>query len=317
MAWIFVDGGLKKRRLKKFVSVGILALSVFVFVIPYVLYIHQETGQWLISKKAVEAQSPFLRKGAEQEDSLKVVEREKPMKGHLERVSRNVVQFLPSVAYHYLRAYHFSLWPFLLFGLIRAGGRVIAYELFLASLILFHLLSLSTFNPSTIRFSVPVIPLSLFWASTGILEIRRYLGKFRISNPERVVFLVMFFVILVQLPQSLTPERRSRIDQKNVGMWLKQNTPEAAIIMSNSPIEAFYANREFRMLPPGIPTPGNPGKSYNEIIDCAKKEGVGYILVNRHTHEMNPDFIESIRSTDLKEVFVRADRTSMIYEVIY
>jgi hypothetical protein len=71
------------------------------------------------------------------------------------------------------------------------------------------------------------------------------------------------------------------------------------------------------MLPPGISTPGNPGKSYNEIIDYAKKEGVRYILINRHTHEMNPGFIESIRSTDLKEIFVRADRTSTIYEVVY
>jgi hypothetical protein len=115
----------------------------------------------------------------------------------------------------------------------------------------------------------------------------------------------------------LTPERRSRADQKKVGVWLKQNTPPGAIIMSNSPIEAFYADREFMMLPPGISTSGNSGKSYNEIINYAKKEGVRYILVNRHTHEMNPGFIESIQSTDLKEIFIRADRTSIIYEVIY
>jgi hypothetical protein len=143
------------------------------------------------------------------------------------------------------------------------------------------------------------------------------LEKLKVSNPGKVVFLVIFVVILVQLPQSLIPERRSRADQKKVGLWLKQNTPEDAIIMSNSPIEAFYANREFMMLPRGVPSPGNPGRSYSEIIDYAKKEGVRYILVNRHTHEVNPDFIESIRSADLKEIFVRADRTSIIYEVIY
>jgi len=319
VAWLAVDGILRKKWLKKLILTGILVSSVLVFVIPYVLYIHYETGQWLISKKAVGTQSRFLKKTVGREDSLKSIEQNKPVKknSRILRISQNIVRFLPYVIYHYLRAYHFSLWLFLFFGLIRIRGKIIAYELFLGSFVLFHLFSLSAFNPSTIRFSVPVIPLSLFWAGTGILEIRRLLEKIKIADPEKVVFLVISFVILTQLPQCLIPERRSRADQRKVGVWLNQNTPEDAIIMSNSPIEAFYANREFMLLPQGIPTPGNPGKSYNEIIDYAKKEGVRYILVNRHTHELNPGFIESIRSTDLKEIFVRADRTSIIYEVIY
>ncbi len=319
IVWLAVDGILRKKWFKKLVLMSVLTLCVFVFVVPYVMYIHYETGQWLISKKAVAAQSQFMKKSAGERDSLRSIEQNGPIKTHLEvlRVFQNIVRFFPFATYHYLRAYHFSLWLFLLFGLIRVRQKVIAYELFLASLILFHLFSLSTFVPSTIRFSVPVVPLTLFWAGTGILEIRRHLEKIRIANPEKVMLSIIFFVILVQLPQTLTPERRSRADQKKVGLWLKQNTPEDAIIMSNSPIEAFYADREFMMLPPGISTPGNPGKSYNEIIDYAKKGGVRFILVNRHTHEMNPGFIESIRSTDLKEFFVREDRTSIIYRVIY
>jgi hypothetical protein len=319
LAWVAVEGVFRKKWLKKLILIGVLIPSVLIFVIPYVIHIHQETGKWLISEKAVPAQSQFLERGAGEGDSSKGTEQNKPIKKNLEilRISQNILQFLPFVIYHYLRAYHFSLWLFLLFGLIRVRGKVAAYELFLASLVLFHLFSLSTFVPSTIRFSVPVIPLSLFWAGAGILEIRRYLGKIRISNPEKVTALFIMVVIFSQLPQSLTPERRSRADQKKVGLWLRQNTPEGAIIMSNSPIEAFYANREFMMLPPGISTSGNPGKSYNEIIDYAKREGVRYILVNRHTREVNPGFIESIRSADLKEIFIRADRTSIIYEVIY
>jgi hypothetical protein len=319
LIWIVVDGVLRKKWFKKLILMGVLIPSVFVFVIPYVLFIHQETGQWLISKKAVETQSQFLKSGADKGDSLKDIEQNKPTKGNLGMLwaFRNMIRFLPFVIYHYLRAYHLSLWLFLLFGLIRVRRKIFPYELFLASLVLFHLFSLSTFIHSTIRFSIPVIPLSLFWAGAGISEMKRYLEKIRISNPEKVIFLFISVVILTQLPQSLTPERRNRADQKKVGLWLKQNTPQNAIIMSNSPFEAFYADREFVLLPPGISTPGNSGKSYNEIIDYAKKEGVRYILVNRHTHEMNPGFIESIRSRDLKEIFVRADRTSTIYEVVY
>ncbi len=319
LVWVAVDVVLKKKWFKKLILMGVLIASVFVFVIPYVIWMHHETGKWLISKKAVEAQSQFSKKSAAEGDSLKGIEQKRPIKRNpaILRVSQTIARFLPFVTYHYLRAYHFSLWLFLFLGLIRARGKIIAYEIFLASLVLFHLFSLSSFVPSTIRFSVPVIPLSLFWAAMGILEIKKHLEKIKVSNPEKVMFLVIFFVILVQLPQTLIPERRGRADQKKVGLWLKQNTPEDAIIMSNSPIEAFYANREFMLLPRGISSPGNPGKSYSEVIDYAKKEGVRYILVNRHTHEMNPDFIESIRSTDLKEIFIRADRTSIIYEVIY
>ena len=320
LIWIIVDGGLKKRWLKKFIFIVSLILTVFIFVIPYIIYIHQETGQWLISKKAVETQSQFLKKSGGEVDPLKSIEQNKPIKKNfgILRIAYNIVQYLPFVTYHYLRAYHFSLWLFLFFGLIRVRRKVIAYELFLASLVLFHLLSLSTFLPSTIRFAVPVVPLSLFWAGTGILEIKRYLEKIiKISNPEKAIFLFVILVILIQLPQSLTPERRHRVGQKEVGLWLKQNTPPDAIIMSNSPQETFYADREFMMLPLGISMHRHHGKSYNEIIHYAKAKGVRYILVDKNTHEMNPGFIESIQSTDLKEIFRKADQALIIYEVIY
>ncbi len=317
--WIIVDGGLKKNWLKRSIFIGALILTVSIFVLPYVIYIHQETGRWLISKKAVAIQSDLLKKSPEQVDPSLGIEQNKPVNegSKILWVAHNIVRFLPSVTYRYLRAYHFSLWLFLFFGLIRVRRKGIDYELFIASLVLFHLVSLSTFLPSSIRFSVPVIPFSLLWAGTGILEMKRYLEKIKGAHAEKVIFLFVFVVILSQLPQSLKPERSFRAEQKKVGVWLKQNTPPDAIIMSNSPQEAFYADREFKPLPQGIPTPENPGKSYNEIIRYGKTKGVRYILVNKNTHETNPDFIESIQPTDLKEIFRRADGGSIIYEVIY
>ena len=319
LVWVVVNGGFKKRWLKKFILIGALIPTISIFVIPYMIYIHRETGQWLISKKAIEAQSQFLERSGEEVNPSKGTEQHKPEKKifNIQWIIQNIVGNFPFVTYHYLRAYHFSLWLFLFFGLIRVRRKVIAYELFLASLVLFHLLSLSTFVPSTIRFAVPVIPLSLFWASTGILEIKRYLEKIKISNPEKVILLLILFVILIELPQGLIPERRHRTEQKKVGLWLRENSPPDAIIMSNSPQETFYADREFMMIPRGISTSGNPGKSYGQIIHYAKTKGVRYILVNKNTHEMNPGFIESIQPTDLKEMFRRADQASIIYEVIY
>lgn len=319
LTWIVVEGILKKRWFKTFVFIGVLISSVFILVVPYVIYVHQETGQWLISKKAVEAQSQLFKKSIDKIKPSKDIEQTKPEKkdSKIVWVTRNIVHHLPSVIYHYLRAYHFSLWLFLFFGLIRIRQKIIAFELFLASLVLFHLISLSSFLPSTIRFSIPVIPLSLFWAGAGVLEMKRYLEKIKISDSEKVVFWFILFVILIQLPQSLAPERRHRAEQKKVGLWLKQNTPPDAIIMSNSPQEAFYAEREFVLLPQATSKRRSPDKSYEEIIHLAKTKGVRYILINKNTIETNPGFIESIQSKDLKEVFRKQDRALVIYEVIY
>lgn len=324
LAWIAVDGVLKKKWIKTLLSIGVLVLSLFIFGLPYVIYVHQETGQWLISKKAVEAQSRLIKKSTEKIAPLKGVEQGNPEKKNSKIIwmTRNIVHHFPSVAYHYLRAYHFSLWLFLFFGLIRIRRERIAYELFLASLVLFHLLSLSTFLPSTIRFSVPVIPLSLFWAGAGILEMKRYMEKIRTASPENVIFLIIAVVILVQLPQSLIPERRHRAEQKNVGLWLKQNTPPDAVIMSNSPQETFYADREFMMLPKRGSPPGDPRTSFDEMIRYAKSKGVRYILINKNTQETNPGFIDAIQSKDmspskdLKEVFRKVDQSLTIYEVM-
>ena len=319
LIWIIVEGILKKRWFKEIILTGVLILSVLIFVIPYIVYIHQETGQWLISKKALDAQSQFLKGGPDDFNSLKGIKKNGPVEKNSKiiGIAQNVIRFIPFVTYHYLRAYHFSLWFFLFFGLIRVRRKLIAFEVFLAFLVFFHLLSLSTFNPSTIRFSIPVIPLSLCWAGAGIVEMKKYLGKVKMLNSEKVIFFFILLAILIQLPKGLTPERRHRSGQKEVGLWLKQNTPEGAIIMSNSPQEAFYADREFIMIPHGISTSRNPGESYDQIIHYAKAKGVRYILVDRNTYELTPGFIESIRPTDLKEIFSRTDRVAIIYEVIY
>ncbi len=319
LGWVVVDGVLRKKWSKKLILLGVLIPSLSIFVIPYVIYIHQETGRWLISKKALEGQAQFLKIGEEKADFSKALEQDKAIgkNSKILAIVRNMVHFFPFVIYRYLRAYHFSLWLLLFFGLIRVRQKVIGYEVFVASLVLFHLFSLSTFVPSAIRFSIPVVPLSLFWAGAGVLEIRRYLEKVEISKPEKAVFFLILVILLIQLPQSLKQERRHRAEQRKIGLWLKQNTPPDAIIMSNSPQEAFYADREFIVLRPEISPRRIPGSFYRQILHDAKRRGIRYILVDKNTHETNPDFVESIESKDLKEIFRKPDQGLIIYEVVY
>jgi 4-amino-4-deoxy-L-arabinose transferase-like glycosyltransferase len=330
LIWIIIHGGIRKGWFKKCVVMGSLIVGFFIFAFPYMFAIRQETGQWLVSKKGRPVQSELLNRVQEKMDppsevgnkaikSAEVPKTEATSRRILEIV-RNIIRYIPFTTYHYLRAYHFALWLFLFFGLVRVRQKGMKQELFLASLILFHLVSLSTFTGSSIRFSVPLIPISLFWAGAGVLEIQRYLQRVKISNPEKWVSFLIILFILIQLPQSLRPERRHRLDQKNVGLWLKENTPKDAVIMSNSPIEAFYAEREFVLLPIGLPMAGIPGKTYQEIIQVARKKKIRYILINKNTRELNPDFKESIRPTDLREFYRYQEKNgniTIVYEVTY
>jgi hypothetical protein len=328
--WLIIYGGIRKEWFRKVVVMAGFFLPFFIVSIPYLIHIHRETGQWLITQKGRTVQSEVLNRVEEKKDppSEVGIEATKPAEvpkteassRRILKIVKKITLYIPFTTYHYLRAYHFALWLFLFFGLIRVRQKGMKEELFLASLVLFHLVSLSTFTKSSIRFSVPLIPISLFWAGAGVLEVRRYLQRFKISNPEKWVSFLIILSFLVQLPQSLTPERRGRAEEKKVGLWLKRNTPQGAIIMSNSPLEAFYGEREFVLLPPGVYTPGTPGKSYKEIIQLARKKGVKYILINRHTHELNPDFKESIQLTDLREFYRHTGKDGnliIVYEVIY
>jgi hypothetical protein len=192
---------------------------------------------------------------------------------------------------------------------MRTGGT--KAELFLASLVLFHLVSLSTFIPSTIRFSVPVVAISLFWAGTGTMELFRILAKLKVSNPGKWLSLLISLILVAQLVQIMRPERRHRLEQKTVGIWIRENTRASAVIMSNSPQEAFYGIRRFIGFPAGE-------RSYQGIIHFAKGNGVRYVLVNKNTREMSPEFVDSIPSSDVKEVYRYQDKkgnTTVIYEI--
>ena len=323
LVWVATDGGVKKGWFRK---IGVMAGLVLVFFVvsgPYFIYIRQETGRWLISKKAIEGQTWLmaLNKGGRKPAGIKVPEEGAPPKNtfRLTGQVKTFLRFLPSTTYHYLRAYHFTLWLFLLFGLIRVRAKGAGEEWFFASFVLFHILSLATFVPSTTRFSVPLVPLSLFWAALGAFELSRFLEKRGIARPERRVFYLVVLILVVQLAEGAKPERRHREDQRVVGLWLNQNAPPGALIMSNSPQEAFYANRPFVWMPPGVTAPGRRGPSYQDVLTFAREKGVRYILIDRNSSKFSADFVNSIPSPEVREIYRYQDRKgdiTLVYEVL-
>lgn len=319
LMWVFFYEGYKKRWFKKCYFVGSLILPFLVLTIPYLIHLHRETGQWVISRKAVGVQRMFIE-GDRAEDNnptRKKVEGVESRGGdwRIFGIGKNIIQYIPFTTYHYLRAYHFALWVFLLFGLIRVRQKEHKGEFFIASLVLFHLLSLSTFTNSTIRYSIPLIPLSLFWAGGGVLELWRFISKIKVSKPEIWMSLFLALALIVQLAQGLRPERKHREEQRIVGIWLKENTPKDSMIMSNSPQEAFYAERGFVLMPEEVSILERPEDHYTRMIQYAREKGVKYILTDKNTSEIVPGFMEGIQPIDLKEIFKFKEKT--IYEVLY
>jgi len=316
LVWILIDGGLRKGWGKKIVLLSGFLFVFAVFALPYVIYVHHETGRWMISKKAQDAQTRLLiwtTEGNGPVEKGAIQKQKAPLNGwRVPGPVGNILRYAPWTAYRYLRAYYYALWIFLLFGLIRKREQDVQAELFLASLVVFHILSLATFTPSIQRFSVPVVPLSLFWAGAGVLTFRGFLKR-HIPPLEKWLVGWILVTLVFQLAQGLRPERRHREGQKQIGVWLKEVTPKDAVIMSNSPIEAFYAEREFLSLPSETSTIKGKERTYPEIMEYARTKGVRYILVNQDTPEDNPQFVRSIETSGLKEIF-RKDRT-VIYEV--
>ncbi len=301
LLWGFLDGGLRKGWLRKSYFIVGLMFVFILLALTYIVYIHSQGGQWVFTRKALAIQ---------------------PQMQAFSGILKNIYRFLPFTVYYYLRAYHFTLWLFLLVGLYIMIQKKFRYGWFLASLVGFHLVSLATLSHSTIRFSVPVIPLSLFWAGLGVPGFQRFLKRLNFIRVEKWVFPFVIVCLAVQLPQSLRPERRHREDQKTIGLWIRENTHKDAMIMSNSPIEAFYGEREFIYLPTEktLVIDEKEGekfivKSYPEFLDFARAKKVRYILINQYTSETAENFVRSIQSGDLKEVYRKGE--TIIYEVIY
>ena len=305
--WVVIHGGVKKEWFRKSVIIGGFILTFLIPSASYLISIHHETGQWLISKKAMGVQTLLATLGGEQKENPNITV--------LLGLTWTFFRDLPFTIYHYLRAYHFTLWLLLFLGLVRVRQKNIKEEWFFASLVLFHLFSLATFTSSTIRFSVPIIPISLLWVGAGVMEIQRFLGKKKVAQQEKWLLYLIVLILLIQLPQDLIPERWHRREQRSVGMWLSQNTPEGSVMMSNSPQEAFYANRPFVQM-----QQGNPGQSYRDVIRFAKENRVRYILVDRYTRETNADFVDSIPAfSDLREFYEYKDKRgdmTVVYEVL-
>lgn len=219
-------------------------------VIPYVLFMHSETGAWMLSSK-----NAFLETAVDQRSFLEMVRQWGVNLLALLRALPGLVGV-----------------PILLLAVVAMGlrrGR--ALYAFLPLL----LLPLFSFRMDP-RYWLPLLPFVLLYALQGAeLVLRRW--------PRRIrgTAIVLSTLILVGAWQA------SRDDWKYVGanfefypgmrqagLWLAPQLRQGDVVVDYKPYVAFWAGAQFRKLPPGRDARG--------VVEWARENGAEYLVVNRH-----------------------------------
>lgn len=188
-------------------------------------------------------------------------------------------------------------------------GRMVFY---LLSFIGFFWLGLIPAFHINLRYFTPLWPICTLWVARGALHIHEWLCLNR-SLVKRAKQMKMkpstfaaFWVVVMALSLSFLPEfgrvvsRRpdnrdywaDPVDQKQAGLWLKENTPGPAIIMSRNHAVDFYAGNYDITASVTIPK-----ASLERVLKYAKYRDVDYLVLNERYKKSFPE-IDFLLETD-------------------
>lgn len=143
------------------------------------------------------------------------------------------------------------------------------------------------------RYYLSAVPITLIFISKGVINFQGWLSymvggvteKNWIGRTMRYRYFTLVVLLCFMIPLAASPALRIplhllpiyEIEYKEAGLWLKNNTPENAIVMGQKGQIRFYAQRR------GVSTrcPGDKkrSKSFEEILKLAKEGDSEYYLV--------------------------------------
>jgi hypothetical protein len=194
----------RNRRIK---DTAILVSPVLLLGSLYVLYLHSQTGLWIVSNKVL--LSPFV--------SVSVY-----------------FSNIPIVCFSWIMA----IFPFFLILALAGLKRVkTSYTGLIFFVVLFHVLSLSSIGHSTKRYSVEFIPVFMVFSVQGIYAALGYMGRF--VQMRKAYLAIISVIILLGGLVAHTPFRHDRLLHKQAGLFLASHDP-GSTIAARLPIVAFY-----------------------------------------------------------------------------
>jgi 4-amino-4-deoxy-L-arabinose transferase-like glycosyltransferase len=260
----------------------LLCAGFILLAAPYIFYLRHETGAWTLSVKI----GGHLWQGSR----LAAGELAPAMRPPLPGVTTAVVQTTKALRFEY-EMFNLIFPPLfvLLVGVCLFRKRWTAQrlwrELYLLSFIMATLAGYAVTLPN-IRFIVPLLPLLLCWVSKGIIEFEEWtvLTLNNFDGAKRYVPHLRRFIlplVVACLMASLVPlfvyllrgdKWGDYYGQKRAGLWIKEHDMSSTpVIMSTVPVTAFYAGGRHVAL---------VDEDYTAFIARARREGVGYIIVN-------------------------------------
>ena len=316
VSWISLSHLRQLRRdfTRRIWAIALLFISIFILAVPYIMYIHETTGRWTISRtKHVSAlfgqekdmpqkyfgKAADLAKETSHGSSRKVFT---PLT-HLLRKSQNI--------------FHPILGLLLLFGWI--ARKPIPYrkgEFYLLSFFVLHaivlylfLLQYSLWNRGQLveshfsdRHFLPLVALSLSWMGMGFFIIYDKIANWiemrrpcQLPNIHQKVFVLLIIILFASiLPKTLKGVRSEKIGRKEAGLWIKGDMKTKPTIITSMPRVAYYSNGDLIYV---------PMCSLSDLSKIVLEKRCDYLVYNEKDMQFfNNDFFDTIRSLGWKKV---------------
>ena len=311
--WLFLIGFWDTQvSLRPLRTALLFTLVTAMLVLPYVLFIHKETGIWNITKKgsAREVMGYKVAKTPLEMKSINVKHRgsdserlfEWKQKGHYPLIGLYIVG-------EFIKVCYYPFVPFMLLGLFtvrrnpeqsrnvlkyilnirmalfsgRPSGEFFIISIFFLYFTVLFMLATSSYYVSG-RYLLPLVALGTIWTGAGMERTARYLSdinlkSFKIS-PDRATIILLVFLVAFTLPKAAKIKRQHEIMQKEAGYWLKnQDSKKSPVIIGLQKV-AFYADCAFVPLPNG---------GYNTLVKAAKHNDIDYLFV--YTEKTDPEVL--------------------------
>ena len=226
--------------------------AVLVPVVPYLLFIHSQSGTWSLTGKGM-----FLARTTQEHPGLRI----------FALAGRNLVV----LGQRLIGLVGLPLVLLSLLGIVRRPGR---WLLFCLPLLILPFFSFAMVT----RFWVPYLPFLLLAAGLAgnwlLSKLSRPLGRWRALGVCLLVMLILGGSVMAGLDDA--PEvpliQESYLGLKVAGMWLRNRVDRDTVVMSYKPYPSFWAWCKFARC---------PGEASAEtILDSAREQGARYLVVN-------------------------------------
>ena len=314
--------GLDKRRFRTRVWMAILALACFIIIsFPYLAQIRKDLGSWHISKKATVSIGALQQ---EEEDGARESAQQFPKRRvDISTVAKNPFSLLAKVSLGFLEGlfkFQQGFTPYLFFFatigfLVKINGHYPwKPNLYIITHVLFFFGFVLSFFWITKRYTSQMMPMVLPWAAWGFWNVVSWSsGRLKKRQVEWKGFnaVCLGLIVLALLTQGvLSTGRGHRQIQKEVGLWMKENLPRNAKLMSRLPQEGFYAQMPWTRI---------KKNTYGEILVDARSQGVKYLVIDEAVLNDAKDFRENIAKGDLFLVkeWKRGNRQIFLFRAIF